>query len=64
MLSVTITPTSLFFNDLPDELYNALTTEFALNLVAYKKGHKLDGTPEQLFKALLKLSYKYDIDLI
>lgn len=64
MLSILITPTSLFFNDLPDDIYTVLVTKYSFDLVAYKDGHKLEGTPEQLFKALLKLSYNYDIEII
>lgn len=64
MLTIIITPTTLNFPTLTDEQHTALKADFDVQEVNNGKGHKINGTPEQLFKIMLKLSYTYDIELI
>ena len=61
MLEITITPTALHFPSLSDEVYNKLRAEYVL--VESKKGYAITGSPHELFKVLLALSYTYDIEL-
>ena len=63
MLTIVITPTALTFENLSKELFEVLTHREGLSLEASKKGYKLEGRPEELYKVLLKLSYTYDIEL-
>lgn len=62
MLTITITPTMLTFADLTEEQANALHDK--LGLKWSRKGYYYkQGTPEELYKTLLDLSYTYDIEL-
>ena len=64
MLNITITPTALYFENLSDKLYEVLKSNYHLNIIVDEKGRYLvKGTPEQLFKVMIKLSYDYDIEL-
>ena len=64
MLTINITPTFLIFKDLTDELQQEIVNDFGFSFT-YRKGKPyLEGTPEQLFKALYLLATKYDIELI
>lgn len=62
MLTITITPTALYFRELSDELF--LKFNKLYNLEESRKGWCIKGTEAQLFKILLKLSYDYDIELM
>lgn len=62
MLTITMTPTMLTFKDLPEEQANTFYDEFELKW-SEKGYYYVKGTPEQLYKLLLKLSYDYDIEL-
>lgn len=64
MLTIVITPTALNFPTLTDELHTALARDYDIREKDNGKGHKINGTPEQLFKIMLKLSYTYDIELV
>ena len=62
MLTITLTPTMLTFKDLTEEQANALHEP--LELKWSRKGYYyMKGTPEQLYKTLLNLTYTYDIEL-
>lgn len=62
MLTITITPTGLFLDDLSDELYKEISVY--CELTHYKgRTFAIYNTPEKLYKTLLKLSYQYDIEL-
>lgn len=62
-ISITITPTSLVFNQLADSGHIDLVEK--LNLVYHEKGYYfLKGSEKELFKVLLKLSYDYDIEIV
>lgn len=63
MLNITMTAGALYFNDLSDELYNTLKGDYNLEANITRKGHHINGTPHELYKILLKLSYVYDIEL-
>ena len=64
MLKILLTPTSLVFKDLTDELHYILVYDYDLELVAYDEDHKLEGPKDYLFKVLVDLSYNYDIEII
>ena len=62
-VNITITPTSLVFNNLSDTGHINLVNELKLDYNV--KGYFfLKGKPEELFKVLLKLSYDYDIEIV
>lgn len=61
MLNIKIEPDCLIFVKLSTELWEKFYKEY--NLTVCKGGHYVKGTPEELFKILLKLSYTYDIEL-
>lgn len=62
MLTIVLTPTMLTFKNLDDEKANKLH-----DLIGIKwgdKGYYLKGNESELFKALLTLSYTYDIEIV
>ena len=61
-LQITITPTMLTFHEVPDEVLVKLVERYVID-VNGKGRHYIKGTPEQLFKALLELSYSYDLEI-
>lgn len=63
MLQITMTIGSLYFSDLPDEIYLKLKEVYNLEEDVKHKGHVIKGSPQELYKILLKLSYTYDIEL-
>ena len=63
-MKITITPTSLYFEDLNEKQFEELKGGYHINIKIDNKGrYVLTDTPEKLFKTLLKLSYDYDIEL-
>lgn len=61
-IQITITPTMLAFKCLPDEIHQELSKVY--NIEAHSKGyHFIKGSPQELYKVLLKLSYTYDIEI-
>lgn len=62
MLKITITPNYLHLEELTDELYRDLATEYTLENTG--RGYRISGEPEKLYKVLLQLSYDYDIELV
>ena len=63
MLTITLTPTMITFKDLDDETANTLYDTLEIKW-SDKEYYYMKGTPEQLYKALLKLSYTYDIEMV
>ena len=64
MLTILLTPTTLAFNDLTDEMKTALELDFDLKFVYVKGKPHIEGTPEELYKTLYLLSTKYDIEVV
>ena len=63
MLTILITPTMITFKNLTDEMQEKLNKEYPLEL--NKKGEiAIRGDEVKLYKALLKLSYTYDIEIV
>lgn len=63
MLTIIITPTTLTFKNLSDELEQAIAEK--LILTTDSKGNKCyKGNAEELYRALLVLSYTYDIEIV
>ncbi len=63
MLEITMTANALYFNHLSDDMYLTLKRDYDLQEPLTRKGHFVSGTPHELYKILLKLSYTYDIEL-
>lgn len=62
-LQITITPTMLTFKELSDELANEVHDKIGIKW--NEKGYYyLKGNPQDLYKALLTLSYTYDMEII
>ena len=62
---ITITPTTLYFEELSDKNFEVLKNVYQINIkVDNKNRYVVEDTPDKLFKILLKLSYDYDIELI
>lgn len=65
MLTINITPTTLAFKHLDDEMFKKLKYEEKLDLEYSEKGYFfIKGTEKELYKTLLKLAYTYDIELV
>ena len=62
-LQITATPTMLSFKELPEELANKFHDEYKLKWNAKQHEYYVSGTPEELYKIILKLSYTYDIEI-
>ena len=62
MLTIVLTPTMLTFKNLDDEMANKLHD--LINIKWGEKGYYLKGSEQELFKALLTLSYTYDIEIV
>lgn len=63
MLHITITPTALWFTDLDGEMLDKITPYVDLE-ISHKGGYCVKGTPADLYKILVKLSYEFDIELM
>ena len=62
MLTIVLTPTMITFKNLDEETANKV-----YDLIGIKwgdKGYFLKGNEQELFKALLTLSYTYDIEIV
>ncbi len=62
MLTIVLTPTMITFKNLDEETANKV-----YDLIGIKwgdKGYYLKGNEQELFKALLTLSYTYDIEIV
>lgn len=62
MLKLFITPTSIVFEDLTEDLYIELVEKYDLNFVE-NDVFKIEDEPANLYQLLYKLSFDYDIDL-
>lgn len=64
-MKITITPTSLYFEELSDKNFEILKNAYHLDIKIDTKGrYVVVDVPEKLFNILLKLSYDYDIELV
>lgn len=63
MLTITITPTALWFKNLDGAMVDKVSAVVPLEISA-KGGYCFKGEPTTLYKALLTLSYTYDIELM
>lgn len=63
MLNITISKNTIYFNDLTDELYEAIKTKYPKLKQTPKGNYRIQGTPSDLYNILLDLSYTYDIEL-
>ena len=62
-VNITITPTTLVFNNLHDTGHIDLVDK--LELTYNEKGYFFKkGSEKELFNLLLKLSYEYDIEIV
>ena len=61
MLTITLTPTMLVFENLTDEIADSLKIDVELKV--NEKGYFIKGKPQELYKVLLQLTYTYDIEL-
>lgn len=64
MLTINITPTSLYFKDLSDELQRDIQNKFSITFRFEKGKLAITEPPEKLYKTLYLLSTTYDIELI
>ena len=62
MLTITLTPTMITFKDIEDSAAADIPGEFEVKW-SEKGYYYVKGTPEQLYRLLLHLSYKYDVEL-
>ena len=63
-LDITLTPTAVWFNNLSDdELFNLCKEYDSYEFKVNEKGVYVPGYPQKLYKLLLDLTYKYDVEL-
>lgn len=61
-LKVTLTPTMITFENLPDEVAEKIKEgDVKHNL---RNGYYIQADPKTLYKILLDLSYNYDIEIV
>lgn len=64
MLTITLTPGTLVFKEMPDDLMEHLASKYDFEFKYDSKEHPIvKGKPEELFKLLYLLSCDYDIEL-
>lgn len=64
MLDITLTPTALWFNNLSeDELIKLGSIYSDFEFKQTNKGVYVPGNSAKLYKLLLDLTYKYDVEL-
>ena len=63
MLKLFITPTSIIFEDLTEDLFQELTDKHNLDFIIEEDEYKIEDEPQNLYKLILKLSYDYDIEI-
>jgi len=63
MLKLFITPNSIVFEDLTDELYETLCENYSLDFTIEEGEYKIEGEPQHLYKLLYRLTCDYDIEL-
>ena len=62
MVKITITPTTLFFDDISDEILMAID-ERKLELHTAPKGYRVSGTKENLYLLLVEIAKDFDIEI-
>lgn len=62
MLKISITPTTIFFDDVSDEVLSVID---GLRLEVYNapKGYRVSATKEKLFLLLVELSRDFDVEI-
>lgn len=63
MLKITITPSTLFFDDLSDEVLSVIDGQ-GLEVYNAPKGYRVSSTKEKLFLLLVELSRDFDIEIV
>ena len=63
MLSITITKTAIYFNDLNDEIFASIKKHYPDLEFTPKGKYAIFEKPDKLYKILLDLSYTYDIEI-
>lgn len=63
MLKLFLTPTSIVFEDLDDELFHHLQWKYGIEFIVDDGEYRVEGTPEQLYKMIYKLTHDYDIEV-
>lgn len=63
MVKITITPTTLFFDDISDEILMKID-ERDLELRTAPKGYRVSGTKEKLFLLLVDIAQDFDIEIV
>lgn len=64
MLTINISPTSLIFKDLTDDLQKDIQNKYSITFKFEKGKAVITDDPEKLYKTLYLLSTTYDIELI
>lgn len=63
-LDITLTPTAVWFNNLSDdELFNLCKEYDSFEFRSNERGVYVPANPQKLYKLLLDLTYKYDVEL-
>ena len=62
IVKIRVTPTTLFFDDMSDELINVIPYPFEVRNAP--KGYRISGTPEKLYLLIVELSRTFDIEII
>ena len=59
-VKIRITPTTIFFDDMPDELLLAIND---FEVYPSPKGYRISSTPAKLYQLLVDLSATFDIEI-
>lgn len=62
MLQITITPTTIFFDDMSDEVLRVIDGQ-KLEVHNAPKGYRVSATKEKLFLLLVELSRDFDVEI-
>ena len=63
MLKITVTPTTIFFEDMSDEVLSVID---GLRLEVYNapKGYRVSSTPQKLYSLIVALAQDFDIEIV
>ena len=62
MLKITITPTTLFFDDMSDEVLSVIEGQ-RLEVHNAPKGYRVSSTKEKLYLLLVELAKDFEIEI-